>query len=238
MNENNVNNNLNNNENINIKPIMYKNENDMSQITLRRILYAVILILVIVIIILLFKKRPIVSTTKEQELQTKLDNYKTVLVEFGKESYYKARDVYGDIVLDTERICGSLDPNTLVDNYYMKATNSKFLTYPALKEYIGNYFYGNIINSIITVNRFKNYGGSLYCIAQDRSKNNRYIGVESIELSSFELDKLEYNVKEKYFADNESLDCLDNCQYEIKENKFVLEKKDNRWLVVEFILPY
>lgn len=234
---NNENLNQNNTDN-NIKPIMYKNENDMSQITLRKVLYGVIFILIVVIVILILKKQPIVSTSKEEELEQKVNNYKVTIEELGKEAYYKARDVYGDFILDTKRLCGNLSKDTLVDNYYMKSMNSKFATYTDLSDYVKNYFYGNIVSTILTTNRFKNYSGYLYCVNEARGKNIRYIGVDSITLVNGNEERMEYKIKEKYFDASESLDCIDNCNYLYKENSFVIEKKDNRWLVTEFIFPY
>lgn len=230
--------NLNNNDNGSINPIMYKNENDMSKITYIRALYVIIAILVIAVVILILKKRPITSTAKENELTKDLTNYKEVITKLGVESYYKAKDIYGDFILDTSRICGTMDTSTLIDNYYMKSTNPKFTTYTDLINYVRTYFYGNIVNNLVTSTDFKNYQGHLYCSSKHRNKNTRYINLESITLDNFALDKLEYTVKEKYFSDTEDINCTENCNYIYKENKFIIEKKDNRWLVTEFTIPY
>lgn len=230
--------NLNNNDNATIRPVMYKNENDMSRITYIRVLYVVIFILLIIVLILFFKKRPVTSTSREEELSNNLKDYQEVIIKLGEESYYKAKDIYGDFILDTSIICGNMSSSTLIDNYYMKSENPKFTTLSELTNYVKNYFYGNIVNNLITNTDFKNYQGNLYCSSKHRNKNIRYIGLDTITLDNFTLDKIEYTVKEKYFAEEEDINCIENCNYVYKENKFIIEKKENRWLVTEFTIPY
>lgn len=222
----------------NIKPIMYKNENNMSQIMLRRILYLIIFILVVVIVILIIKKRPVVSTTKEEELNKTVSDYEEIIKTLGKEKYYQAINIYGDIILDTKLICGNMSKDTLVDNYYMKSQSTKFQTYKDLNNYIHSIFYGDIISSIITNNRFKNYNGILYCVSETRGKNAKYQGLEEMIIDSISNEKIEYTAKEKYLSDDENVSCQENCATTIKENKFTIEKKDNRWYVTVFTLPY
>lgn len=231
---------MNNIPNSNIKMGMYKNENDMSQITLRRILYVIIFILVVVIVILLIKGKPkeLICENENEVFVADYNLAKQTNIELGKEMYYNAKDAYSSFILDTNIICGTLDKATTVDNYFMKSTNTKFTTYPELESYVKSYFYGDLVTILLSPNKFKNVGGSLYCVEESRAKNVRYIGAESINLINREANRMEYKVKEKYFATGENLDCLSNCNYEYKENLFVVEKKDERWLVTEFVLPY
>lgn len=227
-------------KNSNIKLGMYKNENDMSNIVFKRVMYTIVAILIIIIIILILKRKPNkVACPCDNELFTsKLEVAENINKDLGLEMYYKARDIYGDVALDTSRICGTMSNDTLVDSYFMASTSPKFQTYTELASYIRSYFYGTPASTLLTANKFKNYGGKLYCVKESRVKNIRYIGVEDFKVEDVSASKITYKVKEKYFADNESVDCLENCNYTYKENIFVLEKKDNRWLVSDFTLPY
>lgn len=226
------------NNEVNIKPIMYKNENDMSQIMLRRVLYFIILCLIVVIVILILKKRPMVSTTKEEELKQTVKDYSETIKTLGIEKYYQAIDIYGDVILNTKLICGNMDKSTLTDNYYMKSQSIKFQTYQDLENYIHSIFYGNLIDSIITSNRFKNYNGYLYCVSETRSPNAKYKGLKEIIVDNITSAKIEYTLKEEYLSAEEKENCIENCQTTIKENKFTIEKKNDRWYITVFTLPY
>lgn len=224
----------------NIKTGMYKNENDMSQIVLRRILYLVILVLVVVIIILIVKRQPeeVKCPCDNQTFIDKLDVSQNINKELGLEMYYKVRSVYEDFALDTSRICGNMSNTTLVDNYFMKSTSTKFTTYIELANYVRNYFYNTPANTLLSNNMFKNKDGHLYCVYSTKKKNPTYIEMEELKLEDISANKLTYKVKEKYFAERESTDCVENCNYEYKENIFILEKVNGRWLASDFTLPY
>lgn len=227
-------------KNNHIKLGMYKNENDMSNIVFKRTMYVIVAILVIIIIILIIKRKPskVVCPCDNELFTSKLEVAESINKDLGLEMYYKARDIYGDIALDTTRICGEMSNDTLVDSYFMASASSKFQTYTELASYIRSNFYGVPASTLLTSNKFKNYGGKLYCVKESRVKNIRYIGVEDFKVEDISASKITYKVKEKYFADNESIDCLENCNYIYKENVFIIEKKDNRWLVSDFTLPY
>lgn len=227
-------------KNKNIKLGMYKNENDMSNIVFKRVMYLIIFILLVIIVVLVMKKRPsTVNCPCDNEMFTsKLEVAETLNKELGLEMYYKARDVYGDFALDTSRICGAMSNTTLVDNYFMRSESPKFTTYTELANYVRSYFYGSPASVLLSSNKFKNYGGKLYCVKESRVKNVKYIGLDNIVLEDVSANKLTFKVKEKYFGETESIDCLENCVYDYKENVFIIEKKDDRWLVSDFTLPY
>jgi len=233
-------NNNQNRKNHNVKLGMYKNENDMSHIMLRRVLIFIIVVLVGVIIFLLVQRKPkeIACPCDNETFTEQLEVSKTVNKELGLEMYYKVRNVYEDFALDTSRICGAMDNSTLVDNYFMKSSSPKFKTYTDLSSYVRGYFYGTPASTLLSSSTFKNKDGSLYCVYSTRVKNPKYIELEDITLEDIGANKLVYTVKEKYFAQDESTDCLENCKYDYNENVFILEKINGRWLVSDFTLPY
>jgi len=223
---------------INIRPDLYKYPNKISDGMFKMILYGVIVILVIVIIFLIVSRpKPKECPCDEIEFQNKLEVSEKLNIELGKEMYYKARSVYSDFAFGTSYICDPLGTE-VKDNVYYKSGNPKFKTYTDLSNYVKDTFYGNLVNTLISQNTYKSYDGNLYCVKSNRTKNIYYIDMEEITLVSSESTKLEFSVKEKYFAQDENIECVDNCKYDYKENKFIIEKKDGRFLVTEFTFPY
>ena len=232
-----------NNDYNKISPHMYKNENDMSNIIIKRILIGIIIVLVIALIATYFILSSKIKPCDNASLQSEVNELKNSNTALAKELYFRARDIVGDIYTDTTRICGPLN-NELDDrgkeivSEFNKSTNSKFITYQSLSTYIKSAFTENMANDLLSLNRFKSVDSNLYCSKSMRTKNNRYIDMEEFKLDKEDSDKMEFTVKEKYFADDESVECIDDCKYSYKENKFVIEDKNNHWLVSEFTLPY
>lgn len=244
------NNSLNNNQSNEIKsdynkisPNMYRNENNMSNIIIKRILIGIIIILVIALIATYFILSSKIKPCDNASLQTEVNDLKEANTLLARELYFRARDVVGDIYTDTTRICGPLE-NELdergkeIVSEFNKSTNSKFISYQSLSSYIKGIFMEDLANDLLSLNRFKSIDSNLYCSKSSRTRNNRYIDLEEFKLSNESSGKMEFTISEKYFADDESIECIDDCKYSYKENKFVIEQKNNHWLVSEFTLPY
>lgn len=225
---------------------MYRNETDATKKFNTKILIGIIIFLVLVIGVLIFIKARPCTVTNESEIQAQKNTIESLEEEslaMARDLYLMARDVIGDIYINTERLCGPFiyeydKKGQVINAEFYRSGNSKFSTYQSLVTYIKTRFSYDLSNTLLNVNTFKNVDGALYCAKSSRTENNRYIGLESIILEKREDEVLSYTVKEKYFAEGEDLTCLSDCNYTYTKNNFVLEYSDGHYLVKEFTLPY
>ncbi len=225
---------------------MYRNENDVTKKFNSKILLGIIIVLSIIIVILIFIKARPCTITNQEEInkcndQTKLLEEERIAL--AKDLYTTAKDIVGDIYLNTERICGPFiyeynKKGEIISASFYKAGTSKFTSYQDFANYIRSRFSYELSNTLLNANTFKSVDGLLYCAKASRTANNRYIGLDSISLDTDQDNLLTFTLKEKYFAEGEDTACLSDCNYDYKENKFVLEYSNAHYLIKEFTLPY
>lgn len=237
-------NNIQENKDFNVE--MYRNETDATKKFNTKILFGIIIFLVIVIIVLIFIKARPCTVTNEAEIESqknRIENLEKETLSLSKDLYMMARDVVGDIYINTERLCGPFiyeydKKGQVINAEFYRSGNSKFNSYQDLVTYIKSRFGYELSNTLLNTNTFKNVDGALYCAKSSRTANNRYIGLESITLETREDDTLTFEVREKYFAEGEDLTCVNDCNYTYTKNSFVLEYSDDHYLVKSFVLPY
>ncbi|MDO5569580.1 MAG: hypothetical protein Q4G04_05700 [bacterium] len=221
-----------------IKSSMYQRSVDMTGNNVKPIVYIVLVFLLVVIVFLVIainmkKSCKYDGTNYINELSV----YKNNSLILAKELYYRTRSIYSDFALGTNNVCGPFGEE-LRDGYYHKSLNVRFTTYESLYNYVNELFDEDLTKLLVSTSNYRNYDGVLYCAQSSRPKNEYYIGVESISLVDNTKTQMKYKVKEKYFSQNEDINCVNNCKYEYKENDFTLVNVDGIWKVKAFTLPY
>lgn len=119
------------------------------------------------------------------------------------------------------------------EEVYMKVCSAGYSSLDDIKTSYGEYISTDLIEMYMS-EYYKEYNNSLYVIPISINKDDSYVGIESYSLKSKTPTKLEYIVTSKY----SDIGCEDSCKYSYKNQKFILENQNNKWIVVEMELPY
>ncbi|MDD6879485.1 MAG: hypothetical protein PUD59_04590 [bacterium] len=149
--------------------------------------------------------------------------------------YYVTLDTLSNsVAFGTNWLSICTDSNKTLDGkIYYKVCDSEFKTKNDVITYLRKYISNDLASKMVG-EQYLDYNNELYVIPYSLDRDERYIQMDSYNIVSESNDKIVYNVKSMY----SDIDCVDNCNYTYKINKFVIEKINSRWVVSEMEMPY